>query len=117
MEYIQTMMLLNGSNSISRRVTFLLPEGSAPGKWGIASSTVEDRAQNRTAYDFTEIVRFEVSGEQLPVDPDINQDGEVNILDLVVITKAFEEFDAKADLNDDGKINILDLIIAANSIN
>lgn len=97
--------------------TFLLPEGSAPGRWGITSCTVEDRAQNRTAYDFTEIVRFEVPDEQLPVDPDINQDGKVNILDLVIVANAFEEFDAKADLNGDGKINILDLVIVANSMN
>ncbi len=96
---------------------FLLPEGSAPGRWGITSCTVEDRAQNRTAYDFTEIVRFEVSDEQVPVDPDINQDGKVNILDLVIVANAFEEFDAKADLNGDGKINILDLVIVANSMN
>ena len=95
---------------------FLLPEGSAPGRWGITSCTIVDRAQNTTAYDFTEIVRFEVADEQLQVDPDVNQDGEVNILDLVLVAKAFEEFDAKADLNNDGKINILDLVIVANSM-
>ena len=97
--------------------TFLLAEGSAPGRWGIASCTVGDRAQNSTAYDFTEIVRFEVADEELSVDPDVNQDGEVNILDLVIVAKGFEEFDAKADLNGDGKINILDLVIAAKSMN
>ena len=95
---------------------FLLPEGSAPGRWGITSCTVGDRAQNSTAYDFTEIVRFEVSDEQLQVGPDVNQDGEVNILDLVIVAKAFEEFDATADLNGDGKINILDLVIVVNSM-
>ena len=62
------------------------------------------------------IVRFQISGEQFPADPDINQDGTVNILDLVIVAKAFEKFDAKADLNGDGEINILDLVIVANSM-
>lgn len=96
--------------------TFLLPEGSAPGRWGIISCTVGDRAQNSTAYDFTEIVRFKVTDEQLQVDSDVNQDGAVNILDLVLVAQAFEKFDTKADLNNDGKINILDLVIVANSM-
>ena len=38
----------------------LLPQGSAPGKWGISSATVWDRAGNFRAYNFVEYVRFDV---------------------------------------------------------
>ena len=40
--------------------TVLLPAGSVPGIWGLAEMTVRDRAQNFRAYNFTEIVHFDV---------------------------------------------------------
>ena len=40
--------------------THVLPAGSAPGTWGIASITLYDRAGNFTFEDFTETIRFEV---------------------------------------------------------
>ena len=43
--------------------TVLLPPGSAPGIWGLAEMTIEDRAGNFQRYDFTEIIHFEVLGE------------------------------------------------------
>ena len=46
-------------------------------------------------------------------DADVNGDGEVNILDLVVVANAFGE--AEPDLNGDGVVNILDLVIVANA--
>jgi len=44
---------------------------------------------------------------------DVNGDGEVNILDLVVVANAFGE--EEPDLNGDGVVNILDLVIIANA--
>ena len=46
-----------------RTFTVLLPAGSAPGTWGLAEMTVEDRAKNFKAYDFTEIIHFDVAGQ------------------------------------------------------
>lgn len=43
--------------------TVLLPPGSAPGIWGLAEMTIEDRAGNFRRYDFTEIIHFEVLDE------------------------------------------------------
>ncbi len=43
--------------------TVLLPPGSAPGIWGLAEMTIEDRAGNFQRYDFTEIIHFEVLDE------------------------------------------------------
>ena len=44
---------------------------------------------------------------------DVNEDGVVNILDLVVVANAFGESDP--DVNGDGTVNILDLVIVANA--
>ncbi len=44
---------------------------------------------------------------------DINNDGIVNILDLVIVANAFGE--QQPDLNGDGIVNILDLVIVANA--
>ncbi len=44
---------------------------------------------------------------------DLNSDGIVNILDLVIVANAFGEY--KPDLNGDGVVNILDLVIVANA--
>lgn len=40
---------------------FLLPRGSVPGKWGIASASVTDKAGNKRNYSFVEYVRFDVT--------------------------------------------------------
>ena len=47
------------------------------------------------------------------VNADLNADGTVNILDLVIVANALGE--ATPDLNDDGIVNILDLVIVANA--
>ncbi len=43
--------------------TVILPEGSAPGTWGLAELTVWDRAGNFRQYDFTEIIHFDVESD------------------------------------------------------
>ena len=46
---------------------------------------------------------------------DVNEDGEVNILDLVFVASHFDATDAPAaDLNGDGSVNIQDLVLVAN---
>ena len=40
--------------------TVVLPPGSAPGTWGVAELTLQDRALNYKTYNFTEIVSFVV---------------------------------------------------------
>ena len=46
---------------------------------------------------------------------DVNGDGIVNILDLVVVANAFGE--TTPDINADGTVNILDLVVVANAFN
>ena len=50
----------NNSNWKPFNLSLLLPKGSAPGKWGIASMQTIDRAGNFRNYSFVEIVRFDV---------------------------------------------------------
>ena len=49
---------------------------------------------------------------------DLNQDGEVNVLDVVItISMILEnEFSTDADLNQDGMVNVVDIIILVNLI-
>jgi hypothetical protein len=44
---------------------------------------------------------------------DVNADAKIDILDIAYIGARFEGQDALADLNQDGQVNILDLVLAA----
>ena len=50
---------------------------------------------------------------EAPPAADVNADGTVNILDLVMVANAFGE--AAPDLNGDGTVNVLDLVLVANA--
>jgi hypothetical protein len=52
----------NGAGNIYRKyvVSTLLPKGSAPGKWGLASITLKDRAQNSKFFSFVETFIFDL---------------------------------------------------------
>ena len=98
----------------------VLPVGSAPGIWGLADMTVFDKAGNTLRSDFTEIVRFEVGDAPTYVQSDVNQDGIVNIQDLVLVAKAIGKpgtpnEDTDIDVNADGTVNVLDLVQVANN--
>ena len=96
--------------------TILLPVGSVPGTWGLAQMVVVDKASNRLTSDFTEIVRFEVEDASISANLDVNEDGKINILDLVLIAKTFDTKNNTTDVNNDGVVNILDLVAVANAI-
>ena len=42
-------------------IVTVLPEGSPPGKWGLAEMTLADKATNKKSHQFTEIIHFEVN--------------------------------------------------------
>ncbi len=93
----------------------LLPAGSHPGIWGLTYLGLRDAAGNFRHYDFTEIIRFEVEDVSIYAKYDLNKDDEINILDLVIVANAFEEYNANADVNGDEVVNILDLVLVASA--
>lgn len=98
----------------------VLPVGSAPGIWGLAEMTVFDKAGNTLRADFTEIVRFEITDAPIYAQSDVNQDGTVNIQDLVLVANEMghpgpQNAGANGDINADGAVNILDLVQIANN--
>ena len=47
---------------------------------------------------------------------DVNNDGQINILDLVFVSRSFGTDNKNADVNADGLVNILDLVLIANRL-
>lgn len=112
--YADEDMYFKGDPTIYKQYewTITLPEGSAPGIWGISEINITDKAQNTAKYDFTEIVQFDVDTQ---ISKDLNNDGKINILDLIIIANNFGNTSGKGDVNNDNTINILDLIEVSNA--
>ena len=112
------LIYFNGDPTVYKeyKQNILLPVGSVPGIWGLAEMTITDKAGNTQRYDFTEIVRFEIDDTPSSTNKtDVNGDSKVNILDLVLVANAFEEYNVNADVNGDGVVNILDLVLVASA--
>ena len=113
----------NGDPTVYKQYqeTVVLPAGSIPGIWGLAEIVIADNAGNGLLADFTEILRFEVEDVSIYAKSDVNQDGTVNIQDLVIVANAIghpgaADGELNADINADGVVDILDLVQVANDI-
>ena len=92
----------------------LLPVGSHPGIWGITNIHVADKAGNEKAYDFTEIVRFEVGDAPIYTQYDVNQDGRVDDADLGLVSAALGQsspVNPRVDVDGSGTVDGNDLLL------
>ena len=71
----------------------------------------ELRIRDNPATDFSPLTDLNLAN--FHHDPDVNEDGVVSILDLVLVANALGK--AEPDLNGDGVVNIQDLVIVANA--
>ena len=101
--------------------TIILPVGSIPGTWGIAEMDVFDKAYNVLRADFTEIIRFEVTGHRLLSLPTLMaMDGSHSktfcfLLMLFGTQTGQENFDPKYDLDGNGVVDFSDFLIFVDS--
>ncbi|MDE0685672.1 MAG: leucine-rich repeat domain-containing protein, partial [Candidatus Poribacteria bacterium] len=68
--------------------------------------------RNNPGTDFSPLAALTIT--EFHLDADVNADGFVNVLDLVVVANALGK--AEPDLNGDGVVNIQDLVIVANAL-
>ena len=74
-------------------------------------------ATNNEGGDWGVYFGFAPDTEYTTIPPyDVNRDGQINILDLVLVADDFGENTTQTDINGDGIINILDLVIIANEM-
>jgi len=50
----------NPNEMKSYEIDLVLPVGSPPGKWGLTQITLEDKANNKKSFEFTETIHFEL---------------------------------------------------------
>ena len=62
------------------RFNLVLPQGSAPGVWGISDIVVQDKVGNTKSYNFVEYVRFDTIESDITLDTPL----EIEILDKVI---------------------------------
>jgi len=79
----------NNSDWRSLSFNFLLPKGSPPGKWGISSMQITDKAGNRRNYSFVEYIRFDVIESDIQLTVPLSSE----ILDKVVNTINVEQIE------------------------
>ena len=80
---------------------------------GVASGIEDQRSHVIPDLD-GEIYLKSESGLETPLSVDVNADGVVNILDLVLVANGFNG--VEPDLNGDGIVNILDLVLVSQNI-
>ena len=87
-------------------------EAKAAGEGGLKTYNVKLGADNRAR------IPYEIVIDSIIIEKsyDLNGDGEVNILDLALVSQNFGQDNPQADVNEDGTVDIFDLIAVAQDL-
>ena len=122
----------NVSGKINGVSATRLTKGGATGSGALVSITFSAKSVGNSQLTLENVKLLNASAKEITLDSDIaevfidvdaqvdvNQDGEINILDLTSIAKHIGEnnpTDQRVDVNGDGIVNILDLVLVAQRI-
>lgn len=109
------------------KVEFELNDDSCYNEAGgaLAEILVEAKSPGKVVFNLSNVVLRDQHGQPIPdigihsheivVSPsrDLNGDGQVDILDLTLVSQYFGQYHPQADVNGDGTVNILDLTAVA----
>ena len=117
----------NAAGKITGLSSALISEKGVSGTGTLLSVTFSAKAAGETQVTLRDFEFGSINGKVIPVVPyeivinvgdqpawDVNQDGRINILDLILVARRLGETasaNSDVDVNDDGIISILDLII------
>ena len=133
--YFEKGTIDNTAGKIEGLSSAILTDTGVNGTGVLLSVTFKAKTEVETQVALHNFQLLTISGETIPAGPhefiftittkkeplvgDVNRDGQVNIRDLILVSRSFGK-DAsdnpQADLNQDGIINILDLLIVAQHI-
>jgi len=111
-----TFMLGSGVHSCS--YAFLAAEINSEVTFSFTDANFMDFDTNILDVSYTDTCSFLIVNDNEYNLGDLNDDGELNILDIVILANMVlaDEYDEIADMNGDGELNILDLVIMVNLI-
>ena len=128
--FFQKGTIDNSTGKITKLSSARLSEDGVNGKGTLLSVTFTAKTTGQTQLKLENFQLAAITGVSIPAGPhevvitverqlateDVNRDGQVNILDMVLVARHFGKTvppDSDVDLNGDGVINIQDLIIVA----
>ena len=128
--FFQKGTIDNSTGKITKLSSARLSEDGVSGKGTLLSVTFTAKTAGQTQLKLVNFQLAAITGVSIPAGPheviiiveeqlaigDVNRDGQVNILDMVLVARHFGKTvppDSDVDLNGDGVVNIQDLIIVA----
>ncbi len=128
--FFQSGTIDNSTGKITKLSSARLSEDGVSGKGTLLSVTFTAKTAGQTQLKLVNFQLAAITGVSIPAGPheviitveeqlaigDVNRDGQVNILDMVLVARHFGKTvpsDSDVDLNGDGVVNIQDLIIVA----
>ena len=131
--FFQKETIDNTTGKITKLSSARLSEDGVDGTGTLLSVTFKAKTAGQTQLKLENFQLAAITGMSIPAGPhevtitvegklatgDVNRDGQVNILDMVLVARHFGKTvpaDSEIDMNGDGVINIQDLIIVAQNL-